>query len=75
MNFQVVKLLVDARADVNQCDHYTNDTLLFEALTHNNPYMMELFLNAGADANSVNRRGETPVCFTLLRSRGNQHTN
>lgn len=55
---QVVRLLLDAGADVNVADKYGN-TVLIHCV--DDPALITLLLQAGADPNARNNLGETPL--------------
>lgn len=64
----MVKLLVDAGADVNQASA-KGDTPLVEAMTNNNAAMVEHLLSADQLSNVANQWGETPLHYLAKQSR------
>ena len=67
-DINVVKLLIDRGADVNEFDDYDNTTLLMRIVQPNTgispsfkPALVKLFLSKGADVNARNKNGETAL--------------
>ncbi|MCC3406360.1 MAG: hypothetical protein JGK17_12375 [Microcoleus sp. PH2017_10_PVI_O_A] len=64
----LVKLLIDRGADVNESDPYDNTTLLMRIVQPNTgispqlrPALVKLFLSKGADVNARNKNGVTAL--------------
>lgn len=79
-NYATAKALIEAQADLEKAD-ILNPPLLYQAVMRNDPKMMELLLDAGADVNAqLSLKGLTPLhlavtmsnerMVTLLLSRG-----
>jgi ankyrin repeat protein len=67
-DINVVKLLIDRGADVNELDDYDKTTLLMRIVQPNTgispslkPALVKLFLSKGADVNARNKNGETAL--------------
>lgn len=63
---QVVKLLVDRRADVSAAEEDQQYTALHFAARDNGPDIVRILLEAGADATAVEAGGSTPLHFCIL---------
>jgi ankyrin repeat protein len=61
-----VRLLLEAGADVTRATE-TGDTALHAAAASNEPAVMELLVQRGAQVNATNRNGQTPLMLTLPR--------
>lgn len=62
-SLEIVKLLVDAGADVSHANMNHRDTALHWAIHHENDEMARLLVDAGADAECRNKSGLTPVSY------------
>lgn len=62
---RMVKALLDAKADLNIAHLEDGDTALHLAVNYSNKEVAYLLLKAGADANILNKRKETPLHFAL----------
>lgn len=64
--YEKVKALINAGADVNSMDSECNSIL---HITHSDEFInvniMELLLKHGADVHALNKEGETPLIYTL----------
>lgn len=56
---EILKLLIDAGADVNQ--EFANTTLLVRATTSTHPEMAKVLIEAGANVNQKAQNGYTPL--------------
>jgi ankyrin repeat protein len=65
-NFTYVKLLVDAKADVNACDG-SNDTPLHNAAKIGNQKIGAYLLDHGAELEAVNMQGRRPLHAALTK--------
>jgi len=61
-----VRLLLDAGADVTRATD-TGDTALHAAAASNQPAVIELLVQRGAQVNAKNKNGQTPLTLTLPR--------
>ncbi|HUQ86802.1 MAG TPA: ankyrin repeat domain-containing protein [Vicinamibacterales bacterium] len=61
-----VRLLLDAGADVTRVSE-TGDTALHGAAVSNQPAVIELLVEHGAQVNAKNKNGQTPLTLTLPR--------
>ena len=67
----VVKLLLDAGADINALDNM-NSTPLHFAVRFCPADVVETLIKHGAEVNTCNKRGETPLHFAVERSLANE---
>jgi len=56
-----VKQLVTVSLNIDASDEYTDTNALSYAVENNNREMVQVLLSAGANPNTANRRGETPL--------------
>jgi len=64
----VVKILLDAKADVNLSDDDGNTALMYAINDSGNPReFLPLLVNVGADINAANTKGETPLIAETRR--------
>lgn len=69
---EILKLLLDAGANPNDCDPHPNeahDSLLMLAIKANDPTAVDLLIAAGADVNYRNKRGQSVM--QAAEKRGN----
>ncbi len=59
----IVKILIDAKADVNLKQFHTHTTALVEAVKNNNIPIMKLLIDAGADVNLKDHTGMSPLMY------------
>jgi len=60
-NYEITKKLLDLNPDINKIELKRGDTPLMLAINSNNPKIVELLLNSGANSNFVARDGFTPL--------------
>ena len=65
-NLEIVRLLVDAGADVNATDAILGRPMLSWAIQDNNPEIVRLLVDAGADVNATDDLGE-PMLFRVIQ--------
>ena len=64
-NIEIVKLLIDARVDVNLQEKDGWTALMF-ATTNYNKKIVKLLIDAGADINIKNNKGNTALIFSKI---------
>jgi ankyrin repeat protein len=65
IRMEIMTKLLNAGADVNAVDGACGETLLHEAVKRNSPNIVRLLQEAGADQNTKNKFGHTPLSDAL----------
>ena len=66
-NIEIVKLLLNAGADIDKQDNH-GDTALIYAAIKNNIEIVKLLLNSGADIDKQNNNGDTALIYAAYRN-------
>uniref|UniRef100_A0A8D8T0M1 Serine/threonine-protein phosphatase 6 regulatory ankyrin repeat subunit C n=1 Tax=Cacopsylla melanoneura TaxID=428564 RepID=A0A8D8T0M1_9HEMI len=64
-HIEMVKMLLDKGADINECDK-NNDTPLLLSIGNKDTDMVKLLLNEGAKFNEYNTSQQTPLYFAVM---------
>jgi ankyrin repeat protein len=67
-NLEIVRTLLEYKADPNTIDNYTSTTLLGEVTKISSCDMMRLLLDYKADINKTGYLGNTPLHVTAYRN-------
>lgn len=68
VNLEIIKNLIIIGANVNIKDENKNTPLLYAALYYNNPEIIDLLINSGADINNRNILGANAVMIALYNN-------
>jgi hypothetical protein len=65
VDYKIIQDLVSGGQSINTCRHTDGFTLLFIAVSHNNPAMLKFLLNKGADATLKSKSNNTALDLAL----------